>query len=93
MSDAARSQLEKDIERQQVEAQRFQQDAQAEINELQQQLQNQFQERLMPILEAVAKEKGLQMLLSHQDAGIVWWDPGIDLSAEVVKRLDAAPAK
>src|SRR5262249_47042688 len=36
MSDAARGQLEKEIERQQREGERFQQDAQAEINELQQ---------------------------------------------------------
>ena len=39
MSEAARAQLEKDIERQTVEGQRFEQDAQAELNELQQQLQ------------------------------------------------------
>src|SRR5439155_1443376 len=39
MSVSARSQLEKEVERQQVEAQRFQQDAQAELNELQQELQ------------------------------------------------------
>src|SRR5262245_59841886 len=42
MSDAARSQLEKEIERQNVEMQRFQQDAQAEIQELQNEVQNDF---------------------------------------------------
>src|SRR4029077_6027931 len=35
MSDAARGQLEKEIERMQVDGQRFEQDAQAELNELQ----------------------------------------------------------
>ena len=44
MSDAARAQLEKEIERQTVEGQRFEQDAQAELNELQQELQHDFQE-------------------------------------------------
>ncbi len=42
MNDAARAQLEKDIERQQKEGERFQQDAQAEVNELQQEVQNEF---------------------------------------------------
>ena len=51
MSDAARTALEKDIERMNVEGQRFQQDAQAEINELSQQLQNEFQQKLFPILD------------------------------------------
>src|SRR5690242_6653001 len=60
MSDAARAQLQKDIERQTVENQRFEQDAQAELNELQQQLQQEFQGKLMPVLESLSKEKGLQ---------------------------------
>ena len=91
MSDQARAQLEKDIERQQREGERFQQDAQAEITELQQELQLDFQKRLIPLLQQVAQEKGLQLLLSRADAGIVWWDPGLDLTVDLVKKLDAAP--
>jgi outer membrane protein len=94
ISDAARTALEKDIERQQREAERFQQDAQAEVNELQQELQGEFQKKLFPLLQQLAQEKGLQLLLSQQDAGVIWWEPGIDLTAEAVKKLDAAaPAK
>jgi outer membrane protein len=88
MSEAARSALEKEIERQNVEGQRFQQDAQAEINELSQQLQNQFQQRLFPILDLVAKEKGIDVLLSAADAGMVWAAPGLDLTLDAVKKLD-----
>jgi len=88
MSDAARTALEKDIERQNVEGQRFQQDAQAEINELSQQLQNQFQQKLFPILDLVAKEKGIDVLLSAADAGMVWAAPGLDLTMDAVKKMD-----
>lgn len=90
MNDQARAQLEKDIERQTVEGQRFQQDAQAEVNELQADLQNEFQKKLFPILQQLAQEKDLHILLSAQDAGAIWWDPGIDLTAEAIKRMDAA---
>jgi len=92
MSDAARSQLEKEIERQTVEGQRFEQDAQAELNELQQELQQDFQAKLLPILVELSKEKGLQVLFSAGDAGVIWIEPGIDLTLEAVKRMDAAPA-
>lgn len=91
MSDAARSQLEKEIERQTVEGQRFEQDAQAELNELQQELQQDFQAKLLPILVALSQEKGLQVLFSAGDAGVIWIEPGIDLTMEAVKRMDAAP--
>jgi outer membrane protein len=92
MSEVARGQLEKDIERMNVEGQRFQQDAQAEINELSQQLQNEFQQRLFPVLDLVSKEKGIQILLSAADAGVVWADPALDLTLDAVRKLDTMPA-
>jgi Skp family chaperone for outer membrane proteins len=88
LSEAARTALEKDVERMNVEGQRFQQDAQAEINELSQQLQNEFQQKLFPILDQLVKEHDLHLLLSAADAGIVAGNPGIDLTMEAVKKLD-----
>jgi Skp family chaperone for outer membrane proteins len=92
MNDAARAQLEKDIERQTVEQQRFEQDAQAEVTELQTQLQGDFQEKLFPILNQMVVEKGLHVLFSAADAGIIAADPGVDLTLEAIKRFDAATA-
>jgi outer membrane protein len=96
ISDSARSQLEKDIEKQNRELQFLQQDAQAEIQQLQQDLQQEFQTRLQPVIDQVAKEKGLHYVFSIRDSGAIWANTGLDLSAEVVKRFDAAakvPAK
>jgi Skp family chaperone for outer membrane proteins len=93
MSEAARAQLEKEIERQQVEGQRFEQDAQSEVNDLQQQLQQEFQKKLLPVLEELRKEKGLQALFSAGDSGVLVADQGLDLTLEAVKKLDAATAK
>jgi Skp family chaperone for outer membrane proteins len=88
MSEPARTALEKDIERMNVEGQRFQQDAQAEINELSQQLQAEFQQKLFPILDTIVKEHDLHLLLSAADAGIVAGNAGIDLTLEAVRKLD-----
>ena len=96
ISDSTRSQLEKDIEKQNRELQFLQQDAQAEIQQLQQDLQQEFQTRLQPVIDQVAKEKGLHYVFSIRDSGAIWANTGLDLSAEVVKRFDAsakAPAK
>ena len=56
----------------------------------QQELQQQFQAKLLPILVDLSKEKGLQVLFSAGDSGVIWAEPGIDLTLEAVKRLDAA---
>ena len=92
MNEAARTQLEKEIEKQQKDAERFQQDAQAEINELQQDVQNEFLKKVNPILDQVANEKGLHIVFNAgaDGAGIAWANLGLDLSGEIVKRLDAA---
>jgi outer membrane protein len=89
LSDEARSQLEKDINRLQREIQNFTQEAQEEVQELQQGLQNEFTRKLLPVVDKVASEKGLHMVLSRADAGIIW-APALDITAEVIKRLDGA---
>ncbi len=90
LSEEARAAAQRDVDRLNVEIQRFQQDADAELQELQQQLQVEFQRKLIPIMQQLVAEKGLQILLSQADAGIVWADSGVDLTAEVIKRFDAA---
>jgi outer membrane protein len=90
MSDTARAALEKDIEKMQRDIQFAQQDAQTEVNELTEQLQNEFQVKLNPIIEQVRVEKGLQIIFSVRDSGIIAADTGLDLSGEIVKRFDAA---
>ena len=75
-----------------ADAQKLQQAAQAEVQKLQGDLQGEFQKKLGPILQQMAQEKHLSMLLSASDAGLVWAEPGLDLTAEAIKRFDAAPA-
>ncbi len=90
LNEQARSELERSIERQQKELQRAQQDAQDEVAQLQQDLQNDFQNKLYPVIQKVVSEKGIHLLFSSRDAGIVFADPGLDLTAEVIKRFDAS---
>jgi outer membrane protein len=89
MNEAARVQLEKEIEKQTKDAERFQQDAQAEINELQQEVQNDFVKKLSPIVEQLAVEKGLHLVFNASESGIAWAAPGLDLTPDVIKKLDA----
>jgi outer membrane protein len=90
MSASAAGELQKNIEKATVEVQRFTQDAQAEVQELQQALQNEFQERLTPVLQQVAADMGLHFVFNGPDAGLVWADAALDISTEVIKKLDSA---
>ena len=88
LNEAARGALEKDIDRLQRDIQFSQQNAQAEMQDLQNELQSEFQKRLLPIIEEVAKEKGLHAVFSIADSGAAYVHAGLNISDEVVKRLD-----
>ena len=92
LSPTAIAQLQKDIERQQVDIQRFTEDAQQDVTNLQTQLQDEFQVRLSPVIQQVATERGLHMLFSVVDSGLVWADPSLDITPEVIQKFDSAPS-
>jgi len=90
LNDQARAELERTIDRQSKDLQRAQQDATDEVQQLQQDLQKSFEGKLLPIIQKVVTEKGIQILFSRADSGIVLADPALDLTAEVIQRLDTA---
>ena len=65
------------------DAERFQQDAQAEINELQQEVQNEFVKKLSADHRADRDRKGPAHRVQRGGAGIAWAAPGLDLTADV----------
>ena len=93
LNDAARAQLSADIDRQQRDIQRFTEDAQQDVQNLQQQLQEDFQKKLTPVISKVAQEKQLHMIFSVTDSGLVWGDPALDLTEDVIKEFDSANKK
>jgi len=90
MSATAQADLAKQAEKLNTEIQRFTQDAQQELTELQEQLRLQFEARVQPVLDQVRQEKGLHFIFNGPDSGLVAADPGLDISLDVIKKLDAA---
>jgi Skp family chaperone for outer membrane proteins len=83
-----------DLARLQREAQFARQEAQIQSEALQQQVLAAFEKRIRPVIEAVRAEKGLQAIVGIQDEPggltLLAAEPGMDLSAEIVRRLNAA---
>lgn len=88
MNDSARDAVEKEIDRLNRDLQRAQQDAQDEVAGLQRDLQMEFQRKLLPLIAQVAAEKGLHMVFSYGDSGLVWAEPALDITPDIIKRLD-----
>jgi outer membrane protein len=85
----ALQQMNNDLEKAQRDLQYARNEAQAQADELNQKLLGDFQEKALPIIDALGKEKALYAVFSVQDSGVAYVHPGLDLTGEVIKRLDA----
>ena len=96
LSDQARAQLQADIERQQRDIQRFTEDAQQDVTALAEQVEGEFNRKLTPVIDKVAKQKQVHFVFNAAQSGLIWAEPGMDLTAEVIQAFDvpaaAAPA-
>jgi Skp family chaperone for outer membrane proteins len=90
LNEDARATVQKTIDRLQVELQRAQQDAEAAVQELQQQLNIEFERKLTPVVAQVALDRGIYVLLRVDTGTIAWADPALDLTSDIVKRLDTS---
>jgi outer membrane protein len=93
LSQEARDNKQQEIVRKGRERQAFLEDGQAEINRMreraQQQAQsinNEFQVKIRPVVEKVAKEKGYDMVLDSQVAFVITRD--FDITRDVIARAD-----
>jgi len=92
LTDDALMQLTSDIDRKRTERKRFAEDYLREIQELRVRLFNKLQNELLPIIEQVGKERNLDIIFDRDRSGAIYFNPSIDLTAEIIKRYDASKA-
>ena len=89
LSDAARAQLQSDIERTQRDLQRASEDAQEELQKLAQQVEEDFTRKVLPMVDRVAKEKQVHFVFNAGQSGLIWADPGMDLTTDVIAAMNS----
>ena len=90
--DAVLAAWNQDLARLQREAQFARQEAQIQSDQLQQDVLAEFSKKVQPVIDALRVEKGLHAIVGVQGDGsgmtLLSSDPGMDLSAELIKRLN-----
>jgi Skp family chaperone for outer membrane proteins len=93
LSDAARTQLQTDIDRQQRDLQRLSEDAQQDVQNLAQQVEEEFTRKVLPVIEKVAQEKQVHFVFNAAQSGLIWAEPGMNLTSEVIAAMNGGGAK
>ena len=92
LSQDAQARLQREIERKTTDAQRWLEDAQRDFQDKQQKEEAAFQAKLGPIVEAVAREAGIGLILRATPGLTFVLDPNLDLTPLVIQRLNSEPA-
>ena len=81
-----------DMNKKQTDRKRIAEDASRDFQDLQVKLFNKVQSELIPIIDALGKEKGFDVILDLAKSGAVYFNPTVDVTEEVIKRYDASKA-
>ena len=87
-----RSELVVEEKRRETELQSATQQAQTDLQKLQREVETDIRRQVGEIVTDIAKRRGIQFVL-NEDTAVVLAPTGIDLTSEVIERLNAAPAQ
>ncbi len=90
LSQEALTNLMADLDKQRTERTRFVEDSRRELNDLQVRLFQRLQTELRPIIADVGKEKNLDLIFDIGGSGIIYFNPAVDLTQEVIQKFDAS---
>ena len=95
LSDAAKLELNRQIDKMSTDLQRMNDDFQKELSEKQQELFRPIADKTQKVLQAYAAENGFGVVfdLSSQGSSIIHWSDIADITTEIIRRVDADAAK
>jgi outer membrane protein len=82
------AELNKQIEDKGIEMRRFQDDAQRELDEARRTALGALEQRILPVIDEVGKERGLTLIFNKFQSGLVFADEAVDITTEVVRRFN-----
>jgi outer membrane protein len=81
-----------DLEKKRTDRKRVAEDSSRDFQDLQVKLFNKVQAELIPIIEQLGKEKGIDLIFDLAKSGAVYFNPTIDMTPEIIKRYDVIKA-
>jgi outer membrane protein len=82
--------LRKEIETKGVALKRFNEDAKAELDDLQRKELAKLEETIMPIVNQIGAEKGITLIFDKYRAGLLYADDAVDITDEVIQRFNTS---
>ena len=89
LSDSARAEREREYQRRVTDLQRFQQDIQEDLQRKDAEFTGRIINELFEVMQKLGAEGGYAMIIEKNEGAIVYADPKVDLTDELIKAYDA----
>ena len=84
------AQLQRQLEDRMLQLNRLQEDVQQELGNRQNELTGEITVRVGQIIDTLGQEEGYTLIFNSIQSGLVFVDPSMDITLEIIRRLDAA---
>jgi len=92
MTNEALVAIQADIDKKTTERKRYEEDATRDGNQFANNIIQKIRAEMVAVIEALAKERGFDLVLDMVTSGVVTSSPTIDITTEVVRRYDQSKA-
>ena len=92
MTNEALMAIQADIDKKTTERKRYEEDAARDAQQFSANLIQKLRTEMIAVIEALAKERGYDLVLDRGTSGVVTYSPAIDVTDEVVRRYDQTKA-
>ena len=90
LSDDKIEALGKQIQDKGIALKRFQDDAQRELDDARRQALGGLEQKILPVINNLGKEKGMTLIFNKFQSGLVYADDAVDITDEVIRRFNTA---
>jgi outer membrane protein len=90
LSEDKLTELQKQLDDKTTAFRRFQEDAQKDFEKTQEQTFSDIERRVGPVIEQAGKEGGYTLVFNKYQSGLVYADETVDITADIIRRFDAA---
>ena len=90
LSEERLAELTRAMEDKEIALRRFQDDATRELDEARRTALGRLEERIMPVIDEVGRERGLTLIFNKYQSGLVYADEAVDITDDVIRRFNTA---
>jgi Skp family chaperone for outer membrane proteins len=90
LNEEALSQLQLAIDKKETEKKKYEQDSSIEFDQYKAKLIKKMRDEMLAIVDELVKERGYDLVFDLSSSGLIYFQPALDITEEVIKKYDEA---